>query len=456
MSLKKTQSIDMIHGPLLKNIWIYSVPLMATNFLQMLFNAADTVVVGRFAGEQALAAVGATGSLCFLLISLFNGLSMGSNVLIARYIGAKDHDKIEKAVHTSITLAAISGILLTGIGYFLSRPLLEMMSTPSDIIDLSELYMRIYFVGTFFGLIYNFGASILRAKGDTKRPLYFLCISGITNVVLNLIFVIVLQMSVAGVAIATVVSQALSTVMVCNTLMKENDATRLDFKKLGIDLSMVWNIVKIGVPAGIQGMVFSLSNVVVQSSINSFDSSTIVAGNSAGANVENFVYIGMMAFTQACITFTSQNIGAKNYGRVKEIFKTTMILDMIAALSMGFIVWYFGDFFLGFYTSEPAVIEAGMSRLFWVALFLVLNGILDVFVCSMRGMGYSTLPTAVMIVGICGVRLTWLWTVFPMHRTLDVIYMCFPISWTITSIIQGFFWVYCHNKLLKNSELVQE
>ncbi|MBQ7888492.1 MAG: MATE family efflux transporter [Erysipelotrichaceae bacterium] len=456
MSLKKTQSIDMIHGPLLKNIWIYSVPLMATNFLQMLFNAADTVVVGRFAGEQALAAVGATGSLCFLLISLFNGLSMGSNVLIARYIGAQDHDKIEKAVHTSITLAAVSGILLTGIGYFLSRPLLEMMSTPSDIIGLSELYMRIYFVGTFFGLIYNFGASILRAKGDTKRPLYFLCISGITNVVLNMIFVVFFHMSVAGVAIATVISQAVSTVMVCKTLMEEKDATRLDFKKLGIDLSMVWNIVKIGVPAGIQGMVFSLSNVVVQSSINSFDSSTIVAGNSAGANVENFVYIGMMAFTQACITFTSQNIGAKNYGRVKEIFKTTMILDMIAALSMGFIVWYFGDFFLGFYTSEPAVVEAGMSRLFWVALFLVLNGILDVFVCSMRGMGYSTLPTAVMIVGICGVRLTWLWTVFPMHRTLDVIYMCFPISWTITSIIQGFFWVYCHNKLLKNAELVQE
>lgn len=456
MSEKKKQSIDMIHGPLLKNIWIYSVPLMATNFLQMLFNAADTVVVGRFAGEQALAAVGATGSLCFLLISLFNGLSMGSNVLIARYIGANDHDKIEKAVHTSITLAAISGILLTGIGYFLSRPLLEMMSTPSDIIDLSELYMRIYFVGTFFGLIYNFGASILRAKGDTKRPLYFLCISGITNVVLNLVFVVVFQMSVAGVAIATVISQALSTVMVCKTLREEKDATQLDFKKLGIDLSMVWNIVKIGVPAGIQGMVFSLSNVVVQSSINSFDSSTIVAGNSAGANVENFVYIGMMAFTQACITFTSQNIGAKNYGRVKEIFKTTMILDMIAALSMGFIVWYFGDFFLGFYTSEPAVIEAGMSRLFWVALFLILNGILDVFVCSMRGMGYSTLPTAVMIVGICGVRLTWLWTVFPMHRTLDVIYMCFPISWTITSIIQGVFWVYCHNKLLKNAELAAE
>lgn len=456
MSEKKKQSIDMIHGPLLKNIWIYSVPLMATNFLQMLFNAADTVVVGRFAGEQALAAVGATGSLCFLLISLFNGLSMGSNVLIARYIGANDHDKIEKAVHTSITLAAISGILLTGIGYFLSRPLLEMMSTPSDIIDLSELYMRIYFVGTFFGLIYNFGASILRAKGDTKRPLYFLCISGITNVVLNLIFVVVFHLSVAGVAFATVISQAVSTVLVCRTLMEEKDATQLDFKKLGIDLSMVWNIVKIGVPAGIQGMVFSLSNVVVQSSINSFDSSTIVAGNSAGANVENFVYIGMMAFTQACITFTSQNVGAKNYGRVKEIFKTTMILDMIAAFSMGFIVWYFGDFFLGFYTSEPAVIEAGMSRLFWVALFLILNGILDVFVCSMRGMGYSTLPTAVMIVGICGVRLTWLWTVFPMHRTLDVIYMCFPISWTITSIIQGFFWVYCHNKLLKNAELAAE
>ena len=452
MSNRQKQAIDMVNGPLVKNIWKFAVPLMLTNFLQMLFNAADTVIVGRFAGQRALAAVGATGSLCFLLISMFNGLSIGSNVLIARYLGAKEEESIEKAVHTAITMAVISGVILMVLGFFLSKPMLQMMSTPADIIDLSELYMRIYFMSSLFGLIYNFGASILRAKGDTKRPLYFLGISGVTNVVLNMVFVIVFDWSVAGVAIATVISQAMSAIMVCMTLIKEKDATHLDIKKLGVNGSMAWNIIKIGVPAGIQGMVFSLSNVVVQSSINSFDSSVIVAGNSAAANIESFVYIGVMAFTQACITFTSQNIGAKNYGRIKQIFNVTMLMTIVASGSIGCIVWYFGETFLGFYASEALVIEAGMIRMSWVGLFLVINGILDVFVASMRGMGYSTLPTMVMVGGICGVRLAWLWVVFPMFRELSVIYMCFPISWTITSIIQAFFWKFCLNKTMKTAE----
>lgn len=452
MSERKKQSIDMIHGPLLSNIWKFALPLMLTNFLQMLFNAADTVIVGRFAGQQALAAVGATGSLCFLLISMFNGLSIGSNVLIARYLGAKEHENIEKAVHTAITMAAISGLILTVLGFFLSKPMLQLMATPSDIIDLSELYMRIYFASAMLGLIYNFGASILRAKGDTKRPLYFLGISGITNVILNMVFVIVFEWSVAGVAIATVISQAISAFLVCRALTKETDATQLDLRKLGIDWSMAWNIIKIGVPAGIQGMVFSLSNVVVQSSINSFDSSTIVAGNSAAANIENFVYIGVMAFTQACITFTSQNVGAKNYGRIKQIFKSTMLMTIVAAGTIGLTVWHFGEFFLSFYTSEAMVIEAGLIRMGCVGVFLVINGILDVFVASMRGMGYSTLPTMVMVGGICGVRLAWLWIVFPMFRELSVIYMCFPISWTVTSLIQWFFWAKCYRKTMRITE----
>lgn len=382
MAIQRLQTADMVHGPLLKNIWVFAVPLMLTNFLQMLFNAADTVIVGRFAGQQALAAVGATGSLCFLLISLFNGLSMGSNVLIARYLGAEDQRNVERAVHTAITMSALCGALLMVLGYFLSRPMLELMSTPADIIDLSELYMRIYFVGTFFSLIYNFGASILRAKGDTKRPLYFLSISGATNVLLNLLFVIVFKMSVAGVAIATAISHAISAVLVCVSLVKENDSTRIHFNKLGIDLSMAWNIIRIGIPAGVQGMVFSLSNVVIQSSINSFGSSAIVAGNSAAGNVESFVYIGMMAFTQACMTFTSQNIGARNYPRVKETMKLTMILTMISAMSISFIMWFFGDFFLGLYTTDAAVIEVGKIRLTYVVLPLVLNAILDIFVAS--------------------------------------------------------------------------
>ena len=450
-SQTKTQTIDMVNGPLLKNICIFSVPLMLTNLVQMMFNAADAVVMGRFAGQQALAAVGATSSLCFLLISLFNGLSVGSNVVIARYLGANDLGKVEKSVHTSIATAMLSGVFLMIVGFFASRPLLQMMSTPTDIIDLSELYMRIYFVGTFFTLIYNFGAAIFRSVGDTKRPLYFLLISGVIKVVLSLLFVIVFQWGVAGVALSTAIGQAIAAAMVCLTLIKEKGPHHLDFKKLNIDIPMALDIIKIGVPAGIQGMVFALSNVVIQSSINSFNSSVIVAGNSAANNIENFVYIGMSAFTQACITFTSQNIGAHKLQRVGTIFKQSMILTILSAASIGFLAWFFGEFFLGLYTPDAAVVEAGMVRLLWVTMPLWLNGVLDVFVASMRGFGYSTGPTILTIVGICGVRLTWIWTVFQLHRSLDVIYMCFPLSWIITSIVLGLYWFKCYRKLMKTA-----
>lgn len=450
-SQTKTQTIDMVNGPLLKNICIFSVPLMLTNLVQMMFNAADAVVMGRFAGQQALAAVGATSSLCFLLISLFNGLSVGSNVVIARYLGANDLGKVEKSVHTSIATAMLSGVFLMIVGFFASRPLLQMMSTPTDIIDLSELYMRIYFVGTFFTLIYNFGAAIFRSVGDTKRPLYFLLISGLIKVVLSLLFVIVFQWGVAGVALSTAIGQAIAAAMVCLTLIKEKGPHHLDFKKLSIDVPMALDIIKIGVPAGIQGMVFALSNVVIQSSINSFNSSVIVAGNSAANNIENFVYIGMSAFTQACITFTSQNIGAHKLQRVGTIFKQSMLLTILSAASIGFLAWFFGEFFLGLYTPDAAVVEAGMVRLLWVTMPLWLNGVLDVFVASMRGFGYSTGPTILTIVGICGVRLTWIWTVFQLHRSLDVIYMCFPLSWIITSIVLGLYWFKCYRKLMKTA-----
>lgn len=449
----RSRSVDMVNGPLLPSIWAFSVPLMLTNVLQMMFSAADTVVVGRFAGQQALAAVGSTGSLCGLIISLFTGLSVGSNVLIARYLGSGDHEKIEKSVHTSMMMALICGVFLTFIGFFASKPMLSLMATPSDIIDLSELYMRIYFIGTFFMLIYNFGSAILRSKGDTRRPLYFLCISGVTNMILNILFVVKFNMSVAGVAWATVISQALAAALVCYTLVKEVDSTHLDFKRLSIDPPMALDIIRIGVPAGLQGVVYSVSNVVVQSSINSFGSSVIVAGNSAASNVENFVYIGMEAFTQACITFTSQNMGARNFGRIKDIFKQSMLLTVVSSAIIGFLSWFCGETFLALYTPDPAVVEAGLIRLFWVSMPLFLNGILDVFVCSMRGMGYSSVPTILMLLGICGVRLTWLWTVFPSHRSLDVIYMCYPLSWTVTSIILGILWIYCYRDMIKKNSL---
>jgi len=455
MAAGKKHTINMTEGPIFKNMWYFAIPLMLTNFLQQLFNAADAIIVGRFAGQQALASVGATSSLCFLMITLFSGLSMGSNVLIARFLGAGDREKVERSVHTSVVLAFVSGLMMAVLGYFAARPILTLMSTPSDIIDGSVLYMRIFFIGTFFGSIYNFGASIMRAKGDAQRPLYFLFISGGANVLLNLFFVVVMKMGVAGVATATVISQAIGAALVSIALIRETDETRVDIsrlRELGLDGKMVLGIIKIGVPASIQGMVFSLSNVVVQSGINSFDDSVIVAGNAAAGNIEDFCYIGMVAFQQACMTFTSQCIGARKLSRVKDIMKISLVMTILITISISLVIWGFGDFFLRFYTTENAVVETGKIRLTFVILPLVLNGILDVFVASMRGMGYSLLPTATMIVGICGVRLTWLFAVFPAFRTLPMIYLCFPISWAITGAVQAVFWVRCHRHLLSTGE----
>jgi len=441
-------SMDMVHGPLLKNIFIFAVPLMLTSLLQMLFNAADTIVVGKFAGDLSLGAVGACGSIIFLLTSLFNGIASGVNVVIARLLGQQDYKRVTKAVHTSMLLSILSGLVLTFIAIFSSRFLLSMMSTPSNLIDLSDLYMKIYFSGVLFLLVYNFGAAVLRSKGDTKRPLYFLLISGVLNVLLNLLFVIAFQWGVAGVAIATVISQAVSAILIWMTLLHEKDATHIEMKQLKIDFSLVKDILKIGIPAGLQGIVFSFSNIVIQSSINSFDSAIIVAGNSAANNIENFVYIGMNAFAQATMTFTSQNVGANHKQSIHKILYMTLILAFVSGFLVGFIAWLFGDFFLSLYTNEQAVIEAGKLRLTYVTLLLVLNGVIDVFVFSMRGMGYSTLPTLFMLIGICGIRLIWLLFIFPLHRTLTMIYLCFPISWSITALILGLLWLKTYKKVM--------
>ena len=436
----------MTGGSLFKNMWLFCLPLIATNLLQMLFNAADTIVVGRFSGQQALAAVGATGSLCFLLVALFNGLSIGTNVVVARFLGADDEKKVVKAVHTSMILAVISGAITALLGYFISRPMLELMSTPADIIDQSELYMRIYFFAMFFGIIYNFGAAVLRAKGDTKRPLYFLLASGMTNVVLNVVFVVVFHLSVAGVAIATAISQALSALLVLYVMFHEKDCTKLEIANLKIDGQILKHVISIGLPAGIQSTMFSLSNVIVQSSINSFDSSVIVAGNSAAANIEDFVYIVSSALTQACITFTSQCIGAGRKDRIRSIMYLTMVMAVASTIILGFSVWYFGDIFMGFYTEDAAVVEVGKVRLFWVSMMLFLNITLDVYISSMRGMAYSIVPTISMIVGICGIRLMWLFFIFPHFRQLSVIYMCFPVSWIVTSVLEGILWKLCYRR----------
>jgi len=447
--MRQDRQMDMVNGPLLKNIILFSIPLMLSNFLQLLFNAADTIVVGKFAGENALASVGATGSLVFLLTSLFSGLSVGTNVVIANSYGGNNEDQIRRAVHTSIWLGLVSGAFLTVAGYFLARPMLQMMSTPDNIIGGSVLYMRIYFLGVIALLIYNFGAAVLRSKGDTKRPLYFMVISGVLNLCLNLVFVIVFKWDVAGVAIATVISELVSAVLVVYALTKQTDAARLDLKAIRFDGPTTRKIVAIGIPAGIQGIVFALSNVVIQSGINSFGSSSIVAGNSAAANLESFVYIGTGAFTQAEITFTSQNIGAGKRKAAGRIMLESLVLVGISAFIIGYAAWYFGHTLLGLYTNAEEVKAVGLIRLEYVAKPLYLNGILDVFVNSMRGMGISTLPTIFMIAGICGVRLFWMATVFPGSHTLETIYMCYPISWIVTTVIQAVLWVIVYRRLKK-------
>ena len=442
------KSMDMANGPLLKNILIFSIPLIFSNILQMFFNSADTIIVGKFAGDKALAAVGSTGSIVFLITSLFNGLATGTNVVVARYIGTGNKDKIKDSVHTSIALATAGGIVLTFIGLFFSKAFLRMMSTPEDFIDLSATYMRIYFMGVIFLLLYNFGSAILRSKGDTQRPLYFLLISGVLNIVLNFITVYFFHLSVIGAASATVASEALSAFLVLNVLFHEEDATRLDMKHLYFDKESILDIMRIGIPAGLSGAVFALSNVVIQSSINSFNSTDVVAGNAAGNNVENYVYIGYMAFTQATITFTSQCMGAGRLDRIKQIMVTTMAMVVVGAIIMGTAVYLAGPFVLRFYTDKPEVVAVGMVRIRLVASLLVLNGILDVFVNSLRGMGVSTLPTILMVVGICGVRLLWIYTMFPIHHTLESIYLCFPISWAVTSIVEFILWIIVYRRTM--------
>lgn len=443
----RDDALDIVNGPLLRNLFTFAVPLMFSQLLQILFNAADTIVVGKFAGQSALAAVGATGSIVFLLTSMFNGLSTGSNVIIARCLGMKDDKRIEEAVHTSIVLALASGVFLTAAGILLAPVLLRLMNTPEAFIDLSVLYMRIYFGGVIFLLLYNFASAVLRSKGDTKRPMYFLMISGVINVLLNLFAVIVLHMGVAGVAIATVVSEAVSAFLVCRTLISAEDATHLDVHKLRADREVVQEILRIGLPAGLSGVVFALSNVVIQSSINSFNSTSVVAGNSAGANIENFVYIGMFAFSQATITFTSQCLGGKRKDRIRPILRTTLLLTCVTAGLISILLYFFGPQLLTLYTDEQAVVDVGMIRTYWVARLLVMNGIMDIFINSMRGMGYSAAPTAVMLAGICGVRLAWIAFVFPAMGTLESIYMCYPISWLITSVVEYILWRRVYRKV---------
>lgn len=431
---KKTNSyeIDMCNGPLLGKIITFAVPLMLSGILQLLFNAADIIVVGRFAGNEALAAVGSTSALINLLVNVFIGLSIGTNVLVARYYGGHNHKEVEETVHTSILAALAGGVFLLILGILLAKPLLGLMGTPEDVIGQSVLYMKVYFLGMPAFLVYNFGSAILRAVGDTRRPLYFLLFAGVVNVVLNLIFVVVFHMGVAGVAAATAISQYISAVLIMQCLIRSEMSYRLILKHLRIVPAKLKKIVQIGLPAGIQGAVFSISNVLIQSSVNSFGS-VAMAGNTAAANIEGFIYTSMNAVYQTALSFGSQNFGAKQYKRMDRIQWICLGLVTAVGVVMGYGAVGLGRSLLGVYSGDAQVIAYGMTRLSIIGTTYFVCGIMEVMVGGLRSRGYSVMPMLVSLTGACAFRVLWIFTVFAMDPTPQTLYISYPVSWALTA-----------------------
>lgn len=449
--------IDMTTGAILPKILKFTLPLMLSSILQLLFNAADIIVVGNFASDNSLAAVGSTTALVNLMTNLFLGLSTGANVLSAHYMGAGDDNRVSKTVHTSITLSIISGLIMTVIGVIFADKLLSLMDTPDEVIDLSTLYLRIYFCGMIAMMVYNFGSSLLRSKGDTKRPLYYLAFAGVINVVLNMIFVIIFKMDVAGVALATVISQCVSAFLVVRCLMKETDGFKLILKKLGIDKQITLKILRIGIPAGFQGVVFSLSNVVIQSSINGFGP-VVMAANSAAASIEGFVWVSMNAFSQAAISFVSQNIGAGKYSRINKITFTACACAAIAGLVFGNLAYLFGEPLLGIYDPRPEIIPSGLIRMSLVCGLYFLCGLMDCCTGAIRGMGFAVAPTIVSLLGACGLRLLWIGTIFqiPDYHTEFMLFLSYPLSWGITFIVHLICFVIMRRKFPKEDHQIIE
>lgn len=435
--MKASYEIDMCNGSLLGKILIFSIPLMLSGVLQLLFNAADIIVVGRFAGSSALAAVGSTSALINLLINVFVGLSVGVNVLVARYYGAKEEENISETVHTAIATSILCGLFLVVLGICAARPLLILMGTPEDVLDQAVLYMRIYFVGMPVVMVYNFGAAILRAIGDTRRPLYFLFAAGVVNVILNLFFVMCLGMGVDGVGWATVISEHVSAFLILKSLAQNQGAMKLHLKKLRITPRKLARIVKIGLPAGMQGAIFSVSNVLIQSSVNSFGS-IAMAGNTASANIEGFVYTAMNAVYQTNLSFTSQNLGGKRYSRLNRILFICLGVVTVVGLVLGLSAVAGGNTLLGIYSSDPEVLRYGMLRLEIICSTYFLCGLMDCTVGSLRGMGYSVIPMFVSLTGACGLRILWIFTVFAAYRSLDVLYLSYPVSWLVTALAHLF------------------
>lgn len=450
---KNKYEIDMCNGTIMDKLISFALPLMVSSILQLLFNAVDIIVVGRFTGSQALAAVGSTTALINMFVNLFIGVSLGANVLSARFYAAGKEREMSETVHTAMTFALISGIVMVFVGLFCARGALELMDTPADVIDQAALYMKIYFCGMPFFMLYNYGAAILRAVGDTKRPLLFLIISGAVNAALNLFLVIVFSMGVAGVAIATVFSQIISCVLVLECLLGTDSCYRLQITKLGIKWEYLVQIFQVGVPAGIQSVVINFSNVLLQSSVNSFGS-IAMAGYTAANNIFGFLFVSVNSITQACMSFTSQNYGAGKKKRMDRVLVDCMILSVIVAVTLGGGANLFGSQLLHIYTTEADVIACGTEILLYTTLTYFLCGIMDLIPGALRGMGHSAVPMILSIIGTVGTRIFWIYGVFPMHRSLMVLFLSYPASWTITILLQAVCFYFVRKKV--HSTMPQE
>ena len=457
--MMKTKNRSMLEGPLLPSIISYTIPIILTSVLQLLFNAADLVVVGRFCGSVSVAAVGATGAITNLVINLFIGFSVGAGVSVAHALGAREDQAVHRAVHTALPTALVSGIILTVVGVAFSESLLKMMGTPDNVLSLSALYMRIYFGGMTFNMVYNFCASILRAAGDTKTPLVYLTLAGVVNVLLNLCFVIVLHLNVAGVALATTISQGISAVLVVIALMRRTDACHLSLKNMRFYKPQLLKMVRIGLPAGIQGSLFSISNVMIQSSINSFGE-IIMSGNAAAGNIEGFVYVGMNSFQQTAVNFVGQNVGAHQYKRARKTLFLCLGCAAVVGLSTSLLAYAFAPQLLSIYiTDSVEAISYGVMRMSVVCLTYSLCGLMDTTTGALRGMGASTVPMIISILGVCGVRMGWILTVFqlPQFHTPWWLYISYPVSWTFTFAAQliAFILVY-RTRIRKDSMYVMK
>jgi putative MATE family efflux protein len=436
--MMKTANRSMLEGPLFRNIILYTIPVMLTGVLQLLFNAADLVIVGRFCGSISVAAVGATGAITNLIVNLFVGLSVGAGVTVAHGLGGEDDEVVSRTVHTAVPTALITGLILAGIGIGIAKPVLQWMDTPDNVLPLSAIYMQIYFAGMPFSMLYNFCASILRAAWDTKSPLAFLSLAGVVNVLLNIVFVTQLHMNVAGVALATILSQVLSALLVLRTLMRREDSCRFAFREMHIYKPQLMKMIRIGMPAGVQGSMFAISNVIIQSALNGFGDACM-SGNAAAGNIEGFLYIALNSFHQASVNFIGQNVGAMQYKRVNKILGICMGCVTVMGLVCGVGIYLGGETLLCIYiTDSPEAIAYGMRRLLYVAIPYFLLGMMDVSTGALRGLGASISPMLISILGVCGIRIAWIYTIFtiPKYHVPESLYVSYIVSWTATLIAQ--------------------